>query len=1130
MKLFENFYKKEDLFQDQFNLDNYIETAFYVKQLASYSKENLILVCPNSFQANKVFSFLSLIENNIEVCLFPEEEILYASTYSSSSDLLAQRLSTLVSTYEKNKKIIVTTSIGICRFLPSPILFKKNFIKFKKNDKLNINDVVSKLVSMGYKRVNHVSQTFEFALRGDVLDIFSINYDDPIRISFFDDEVEFVSLFSVSNQITFRRIDEAVIFPASDIIFDDEEFSNIKDSISKSAIQSNIFEDYLLNIFNQNNYKYYSIFQKENFSLIDFAPNSLVVFSNYKLCKTNYENYKKQSEEYLSEYENFANKKGSLCLINNFKKIEEKIVEKRFLDPLEIGEKVDSNSIKLFELNLNKIDQLFSFIKNADIAYDKIVICVEDKYQLDLIKNFLIASNFPYSIFENLETDQSKKYSICIFPISESFEIIGEKTLVISCSNVFGLKQRRNLIKNKFKRGIIINNAQEIKTGDFLVHENYGIGKFIDIVTLDVDKKKSDYLKIEYAKKQILYVPLNQFKLIRKYRGADGYEPKLNSLNDERWTRTKALVEEKSLELSNKLKTLYKHRASLRGYKFEHDEDLQKQFEDDFPYELTDDQKTAVDSIKKEMEEGKLIDHLVCGDVGFGKTEVALRIIFKTILNGFQVCMLCPTTVLAKQHYLLAQERFAKYGIKVELFSRLVNGKERKQIVKKLSDGMVDLIIGTHSLLSKQIVFKKLGLLIIDEEQRFGVEQKEKIKQLKEDVNVVTLSATPIPRTLELSLSGIRDISIINTAPKERSPIQTYVLPYRKEIIKEVINKEINRNGQVYYVFNEVKNIIQKAHFIKDLIPNAKIGIIHGQMDKENIDKTLLDFFDGKINLLVCSSIIENGLDVSNANLLIVENSDLFGLAQLYQIRGRIGRSNRVGFAYLTYNDNKDMTSGGRERLKSIQEFTELGSGYKIAQKDLIIRGAGNIFGKEQAGFIDALGIDLYFQIINEAVKKARKDEHKEPVEKVSIDIDGYFPEEFANKMDKIDLYSRILNCNSTKEVDEIEKEIKDMYGSLPSTASNLFIKRKVECILRKDFVENVENNSKEISVIFKKPIENFERIQNEIQLTFGPLKKELDIFYSLKFMNFRYLKSNDWLKKFYKILIALLKIMEVDI
>ncbi len=672
----------------------------------------------------------------------------------------------------------------------------------------------------------------------------------------------------------------------------------------------------------------------------------------------------------------------------------------------------------------------------------------------------------------------------------------------------------------------VLKSYEDLKPGDYVVHEYNGIGQFVDIKTIEVEGIHRDFLHIAYAGNEFLYVPLEQFRLVRKYAGREGAVPKLSHLSSKDWEKRKSTIKNRVNELADRLLNLYRERASLQGFAFPEDDELQAQFENEFPFELTADQKAAVAEIKGDMEKPEIMDRLLCGDVGFGKTEVAFRAAFKAILAGKQVAILCPTTLLARQHFEVATQRFEQYGVRMALFSRLVPEKEQNINIGRISKGEIDLIIGTHRLLSKEIRFKDLGLLIVDEEQRFGVEQKERIKEVASSIDVLTLSATPIPRTLQMSLVGIRPISEINTAPTERMPIQTYVIPFNDEMVCELIQRELSRHGQVFYVHNKIDTIYHVASRLGNKIPAASVGVVHGQMDKDSVEDVMGKFYDGEVNVLVCTSIVENGIDIPNANMIIVENADHFGLSQLYQIKGRVGRGNRIAFAYLLYHPEKKMNKDAQKRLQAIQEFTELGSGYKIAQRDLMIRGAGDLLGPEQAGFIDSVGLDLYLKMLHEAIEEKTKGEAPEPpAPKKLFSIDAYIPQEFTGKSDKIQLYQELEEARTLSEVEEFKRKVKDIYGRLPEEVERIIQKRRIDLLGEGEEFSSIEEAENRIEITLSNAFASIDGIGNDLFNALVPYLGSLKVTYVNRRLRILYGKAGNWINNLEKIVLTIHKI-----
>ena len=692
-------------------------------------------------------------------------------------------------------------------------------------------------------------------------------------------------------------------------------------------------------------------------------------------------------------------------------------------------------------------------------------------------------------------------------------EKIDVKEVILTAYELFG---EVNVYKTKyfrFKDAKTLRNFQELNVGDYVVHDSYGIGQYLGIKTLDVKGYHKDYLYVAYAGDDTLYIPVEQFKMIRKYASADGKVPMIHALGSSKWTKAKQKAKNKIDDIADRLIELYAKRMSSPGFAFSKDNELQIDFENQFGYALTTDQQRSVDEIKLDMEKPQPMDRLLCGDVGFGKTEVALRGAFKAILDHKQVAFLCPTTILSMQHFKTATERFKNFPVEIALLNRFTSSKEKKRILKEVKEGKIDLLIGTHRILSKDVAFNDLGLLVIDEEQRFGVKQKEKIKEYRETIDVLSLSATPIPRTLQMSLMGIRGLSKIDTPPKNRLPVQTYVVEKNNTLIKQVIERELARDGQVFYLYNRTDQIANVAYKISSTVPNAKVAIGHGQMDKNELEDVMLRFMNKEFNVLICTTIIETGIDIPNANTMIVEDADKFGLAQLYQIRGRVGRSERGAYAYLLYKKDKSIQDDALKRLKAIKEFTELGSGYKIAMRDLSIRGSGDILGGKQAGFIDDIGFEMYMKILQDAINvRMHKDEKpEEEVKNLNVSVDGYIPDDYVESdYEKLELYQRL---DKAKTMNSLKAEFDDYYGNLPEAILTLIEKRKLEILSHYSIIEDIKDSGKQLEIIFSPNA--FETISGDKlfllanQLFTKPAFKSLDNKITIKIN-----KHDQWLNR----------------
>ncbi len=1111
--------------------DQLIGTTLLALEKYKNSKENIVIFVSNNYELNRLKSSLVNFIPSEDLILFELDELIRVEYISRSKEMNAQELYSLNSLIDAKHKLILLTPASIYRFYPKKELFISNSFKIKLNDLVNINEFIDRLVKAGYSKVNKIDQSLQFAKRGDIVDVFPINYKNPLRIEFFDDEVEKIKQFEIANQLSFKNLDEVLILPASTLILDSKEKENNKDLIgnlkekaiktlsTNSKLNLEIECDKLLEeidngYLSSKNYKYYGLLNKNCDSVLDYISNYSLIVSNekeFKLCK---ESIFKEAEEFMSE----------LCLngkaLPNIKYFSSNVKEVGNPTKIDVLNEfyIHQDSI---ELPFKKVSFITKHIKNINALISdyldlnfKIVCCLNEEYQIKKVKEYLGFSDIAFNEYDELDFSTLGDVSILHTNLYEGFENSKENIVFLSSNELFGIKHTKNRFFSKFKEGTVLNSYLELNNGDYVVHETRGIGKFLEITTMLQDGKHKDYLKIQYANNEHLYVPLYQFDLVRKYSGKDGYTPQLSRLTSKEWEKKKSKIKEKINDLSERLLNLYQERKNIQGFAFSKDDEFQKEFEDKFEFELTNDQLQSLDEIKADMEAPSPMDRLLCGDVGFGKTEVAFRAAFKAILSGKQVCLLCPTTVLAKQHFEVALDRFKDFGVNIVHLSRLNTNKENEECKKQIASGSADFVIGTHKVLSKSVQFKNLGLLIIDEEQRFGVEQKEKIKEQYKNLDVLTLSATPIPRTLQSSLIGLKSVSNIKTAPRERMPIQTYVTTYDRNLLRDIIKRELAREGQIYFVYNYIDSIYNMASIIQQMIPGIRIGVIHGRLEKSQIDEVMNDFYNHDIDLLCSTSIIENGIDVKNANLIIVFDADHFGLSQLYQIKGRVGRGDRLAFAYLMIREEKQITEDAKKRLKSIQDFTELGSGYKISQRDLLIRGAGDILGPQQSGFIDEIGIDLYLKILKETIEE--KKSGKPVLEYLPIfsnlNIDAYIPSSYVNDDSKLEIYQRILGAKSKSDLLKIKEEIRDIYGVIPESVNLLFEKRKIDISLENQCVfESLKDEAQVVILTLSTFFSSIDGIGSQLFTGLISLVNVIKITYTNKRLVLRIYKRNNW-------------------
>lgn len=1063
---------------------------------------------------------------------------------SESKEFLAERLFALNKIINKEAKIVVTNISGLARYLPEEELFISKRIHIKKGDIVDILKLKKTLLSAGYSLVNKIDQSLQFAIRGDILDVYSIGNDYPLRIEFDYDEISSIRFFDIANQTSIKELESIDILPATDLLFTDLEQEEIQDKLTElmkldkinlaKDIYDNLLENTNEDIFSFLNYnlepklyKYYGILKKTKFNLLDYCSSYIKIFVSLDSIETGYNLFIEESYAFINELVNNGKLISNVDLYYDLTSIikgikHNNIYTSEFIESSE-SINVDIKSVPYFASKNDDIINIISKYLNDEF---KIIICLQSLSDIHFIEEILNLKNIPYELNNEINLPKKSKITITLFSLYQGFCLYEKNVVVLTNKELFKEKVKASRFTNKFKEGTILKSFEDLTPGDYVVHEYQGIGKFESLVTLEVLNKHNDYLKIIYAGGEILYVPLTQFQLVRKYMGKEGYSPRLSRLHTKDWENQKKKVKERVNELANRLMNLYIERSKIQGFAFEEDDELQKEFEDDFEFELTKDQKRSLQEIKTDMCKPYPMDRLLCGDVGFGKTEVAFRAAFKAILSHKQVAILCPTTLLARQHYNRAISRFEKYGVNVKMLSRLVKIKECEQIIDDVNNGKVDLLIGTHKILSKRIVFKDLGLLIIDEEQRFGVEQKERIKELKNNIDVLTLSATPIPRTLQISLLGVRSLSQINSAPINRMPIQTYVLPYNSLVVKELIERELSRKGQVFYLHNDVDSLYKKANDIQKMIPFAHVGVGHGQMDKDDLEDVMDKFYQGDIDVLVCTTIVENGIDIPNANMIIVDAADRYGLSQLYQIKGRVGRSDRIAYAYLMYNEHKELNEKAKKRLKALQEFTALGSGYKIAQRDLLIRGAGDILGSEQAGYIDSIGLDMYVKLLNESVQEKLhpEKENKEELikETPSFSLDAYVPDEYAKNEDKIELYQEIISKKTIEELLEYRKKIRDIYGKIPQNVDYLFKKRTIDIYVLSAAISTVKENKNNVEIVLSDDYLSIRAVGNLIFESLIPYLSFIKVSYINKRFLLSVMKRENWIDDLIEILKSL--------
>jgi transcription-repair coupling factor (superfamily II helicase) len=1112
-----------------FVVDDVVGVSLLFGALFRKKKGRYLIIATNLYNAQKIANSVASFVGDENVLLFPSDDLLRLELLSKSKEFLAQRIFVLNELTKNENKIVVTHISSLLSPLPQKEEFMDSIINLKIGDTIEPKLLKEKLVKAGYLNVNKIDQSLQFASRGDIIDIFSVNYDRPIRIEFFGDEIDSIHYFDIATQSSSEPLENITILPATDALISDEEIEDFNDRLIKQVLKdqetltceakdnllytsNNDFENISNRIYSPRIYKYYRYIKKSVSSLVDYLNPDITFIANQKQFETTTEFIEKEARDYLFELSSNGKIITHLELYLNLKEVFKNAKTILHGNEFKTGlDEVVFETHPIIYSNAN-IRDLKIIIDSYLNTTEKLLLSVSNQKQLGTLVNLFVENKMEYEIVDDLAIPNGK-IGVSLFPLEEGFELPKEKIVVMSSKELFGFQNKSSQFLSRFKEASIIKNYDDLRPGDYVVHEHYGIGKFLEVKTEVYNGVHKDFLRIQYAAGDVLNVPLSQFRLVRKYAGREGAEPKLTHLGGTGWEKTKAKIKERVNDLADRLYKLYSERAHIPGFAFPEDDEYQKAFEAEFPYELTPDQKQSIEDIKKDMESPYVMDRLLCGDVGFGKTEVAFRAIFKCLLAGKQAAILCPTTLLARQHFENALERFKNYDVNVAVISRLVPEKKQKEYIKDIKSGKIHLVIGTHRLLSKDFEFNDLGLLVVDEEQRFGVEQKEQIKEMKNNIDVLSLSATPIPRTLQMSLIGVRPVSQINTPPQDRSTIQTYVAPFKSDIVRELIERELARKGQVFYVHNVVYTIASTAAKLQRQIPSATIGVVHGKMDKDEIEDVMMRFYSGEIDILVATSIIENGIDVPNANLIIIEDADHFGLAQLYQIKGRVGRGDRVAYAYLFYKEQKQLTAVAEKRLKAIQDFAELGSGYKISQRDLMIRGAGDILGPEQAGFIDSVGLDLYLKMLNEAMEEKKNGVVLTPPVPIKVsELNAYIPDEYASKEDKIQLYQEIENAKTEAELENIKKRIRDMHGRLPDEVKVLLKKRRIDILLAGEEFNGANELTNAIEIIMSSKFSEIDGIGAALFDAVAPFIDKISVSYVQKTLRIKVLKKDNWL------------------
>ena len=1059
-----------------------VAEASIIAKCLEQTKRPIFIITYNEIQAQALVNDLKFFTE--DVAYLPKKEIITYDYVAESKNLPYERIEILNKIYKKQKLIIVTSVETIKQKIISKDTLYKNVLKFKVGDRCDLEVLKQKLVDLGYKRFDLIDGRGEFSVRGGIIDI-STTDNTGIRIELWGDEIDSIRHFNIISQRSIDNIEKIEIFPAHEYILE-TSIEKVAKNISNNVYPENISEkvesdlekirngEYISKID-----RYFNSFYGKQETVLEYIDDKYLVFvDEFNKVIQRSENIEQDNENTIKALmekeriipDSLKNYVATEKLQSNIEKY-----QTIYLDKLDdrIKNGIERYDFKYKELNYFKsgIDLFINDINNFKKQEKKVYIVVDTKEKANkmgkLLAEYDILSIYYEKLNKTIINQDANTVIITLGKISKGFYSIDLNQVVMVASDlVDGTRTIKKRKSETFKQGEKVVFA-DLKVGDYVVHRRYGIGIYIGVNTITADGTTRDYLKLKYSGDDILYIPTNSLDEIRKYVGGEELNLKLNKLGSKDWEKTTNKVRNNLRAVAKELIELYARREKSKGYAFSKDTEWQKQFEEAFPYVETDDQLRCIDEVKKDMENEKPMDRLLCGDVGYGKTEVAIRAAFKAVMDHKQVAYLAPTTVLAKQQYETFKERMKDFPIRVDVLNRFRTTKDKNRIIKEMKLGEIDILIGTHRLLGKDVEFNDLGLLIIDEEQRFGVKAKEKIKQYKTNVDVLTMTATPIPRTLHMSIVGVRDMSVIYEPPQNRKPVQTYVLEYDAEVIKEAITKELERNGQVFYLFNNVGEIALKADKISRLVPEAKVGFAHGRMTGEEIEDIMEDFVEGKINVLVCTTILESGIDIPNANTIIMENADRVGLAQLYQLRGRVGRSDRQGYAYITYRKDKMLSEVADKRLKAIKEFTEFGSGFKIAMRDLEIRGAGSLIGEIQHGHLEEVGYDTYCRILDEVLKEEQGIKVEEDIGcQIDLNVTSYIPDSFiSDQNQKIEIYQDIALCKNEEDIRNVIDEIIDRFGNMPNEIENLLEISRIKQLAKEKYLTKIQSRGN--SVVF---------------------------------------------------------------
>ncbi|API92319.1 transcription-repair-coupling factor [Virgibacillus pantothenticus] len=1056
----------------------------------------VLLVTHQLVQAQQLYDDLVGFVGEEDVHLYPVNELIASEIAIASPELRSQRIESLTAWSQKKSGILIAPVAALKRILPPPAYWGKYQLPFKLGNEIDVDHYLTSLIDMGYDRVSMVTSPGEFSKRGGIIDIYPITEKHPIRIELFDEEIDSIRYFDAETQRSLDKLQELTVGPATELLLTEsdiyaagerleEALANTLKTLKTQEAKETLAEVVQRDVERLKNlehfpemYKYIGYLYNTPASLLDYLPadGQIILDEMSRIQETALHLDTEEADWYSNLLASYQMVKNSFFSFD-WHAIWERMKQPRLYMSVflrHIPNTQPQNIVNLSSRPMQEFHGQMHLFKNELNRWEKgdysVVVLAPDQQRAEKIHSIFMDYDIEFGIAKYLQLPVDKP-TIAVGNISSGVELPMHKLVLVTEQELFKKRAKRTRKQQKISNAERIKDYQELKVGDYVVHANHGIGKYLGIETLKVNDLHKDYMLIKYSGDDKLFVPIDQIDQVQKFVGSEGKEPKLYKLGGSEWKKVKRKVQSSVEDIADDLIKLYAEREAKKGYAFSEDTEMQREFEALFPYQETEDQLRCIEEIKQDMERERPMDRLLCGDVGYGKTEVAIRAAFKAIADGKQVALLVPTTILAQQHFETIRERFQDYPITIGLLSRFRTRKQQKETLDGLRKGTVDIVIGTHRILSKDVQYHDLGLLIVDEEQRFGVKHKEKIKQLKTNVDVLTLTATPIPRTLHMSMLGVRDLSVIETPPENRFPIQTYVMEYNPIFVREAIEREMARGGQVFFLHNRVENIEEVARELGTHI-DARIAVAHGQMNESELENIIFAFLEGEFDVLVSTTIIETGVDIPNVNTLIVNDADRMGLSQLYQLRGRVGRSNRVAYAYFTYRKDKVLTEVAEKRLQAIKEFTELGSGFKIAMRDLSIRGAGNLLGAQQHGFIDSVGFDMYSQMLKEAIdvrKEGKEVKDVKPFDpELTLAIDAYIPDEYIHdEKQKVDIYKQFQSMETKEDAADLHDELIDRFGDYPEEVSHLFTVATLKMLAKRERITSIteKNNKMEVLV-----------------------------------------------------------------